>query len=432
MLNIKLDDGRNHIFRFFSYVSGTMLYVIGILHFFVENWAFFGFVDLFFGTIVFINYFLFKEKSFSMDFLNILFLSISTLLITKGGLYQTGIYWVIGLPALFFISSGIKKGIIFSLIEILMVVGAIIFKEFGVVEVVYSTGELIMAIIVASILVISIYIYEYNIEKQAEKQQALIEEIQILNTSLQEKVDDAIKEIQEKDQMILAQSKFAVMGEMISMIAHQWRQPLNNLSLILMHMGLKVELNDIQSDDFKESMKKAETTLQHLSKTIDDFRELMKPIKNEFTFSVEDYIQKALELNESQMINNDIKVTLNNENNFQIVGKPNEFLQVVLNLMSNAKDALQNVENREINIYITNDEEKNYIHFCDNGMGIKEEYIEKIFEPYFSTKSKNGTGIGLYMSRVIIEKMNGKIYYKNIDNKTCFVLEFERDKGDKK
>jgi signal transduction histidine kinase len=427
-IHIKLDDKRKDVFRFFSYFTGITFYIIAILHFALDKWIFFGVVDFFLGSLVFINYLFFREKSFSMDILNLQFIIVSILLVMQGGLYETGIYWVIGFPAVFFISSGVKKGIIYSLIEISILVMAIILKELNIIDVFYSIGQLAFAILVVSILATAVYIYEYNIEKQYEKQQALISEIRSFNISLQEKVDNAITEIQEKDQLILTQSRFAVMGEMLSMIAHQWRQPLNSLSLILMNMDLKIELKETDTKEFKDSMAKAEDTIQHLSKTIDDFRELINPIKNEFTFSVENYIKKSLSLNESQMINHNIKVNLITGNDFNIVGKANEFLQVVLNLMSNSKDALEEIENREITIYIENNDKKNYIHFCDNGVGIKEENSEKIFEPYFSTKSKNGTGIGLYMSRVIIEKMNGKIYYKKVNNKTCFILEF--DEGD--
>jgi signal transduction histidine kinase len=425
-IKIKLDDKRKDVFRFFSYFSSITFYIIGILHFILQQWVLFGFIDILLGTFILINYIFFKEKAFAVDILSIQFIAISVLLIIEGGLYQTGIYWVIGFPAIFFISSGVTKGIVYSLIQIFILVNFIIFKELEIAYVFYSAGQLVFAAIVSSILATSVYIYEYNIEKQYEQQQSLISEIQSFNIALQEKINEAVDELKEKDKLILTQSRFAVMGEMISMIAHQWRQPLNNLSLILMNMDLKMELGESNTKEFKDSMNKAENTIQHLSKTIDDFRELINPIKHEFTFNVDDYINRALSLNESQMINNDIQVTFINSDSFKIVGKANEFLQVILNLMSNSKDALINVENKEIVISLAQKNSKNYIYFCDNGSGVKAEYKEKIFEPYFSTKSKNGTGIGLYMSKVIIEKMGGRIYYELRDSKTCFVLEFDK------
>ena len=432
-IDIKLDNGRKDIFRFFSYFIVVVYYGVSVLHFVLGKRIFFGFLDLILGSIVLLNYLLLKDKKFSMDILNIQFIIISFFLLSKGGIYHMGMNWMVVFPAIFFISAGVKKGIFYSFIEISLLVLFIILKHFNIIEIFYSEEQLAFAILITSILAIAIYIYEVNIEKQAKKQQELINEIQNFNIQLQEKIDDKVKEIQQKDQLILTQSKFAIMGEMLSMIAHQWRQPLNNLSLLLMNIEVKIELNEIDTKDFRESMSKAENTIQHLSGTIDDFRELMKPTKNKFSFSVAQYIKKALELSESQMINHNVNVKFVEKDDFTLLGNANEFMQIILNLISNSKDALENVDSKEIDIIIYSQENKKIIKFCDNGSGIKDEFKEKIFEPYFSTKSKNGTGIGLYMSKVLIEKMNGHICYKNIENKTCFVLEFgENDlKGEK-
>jgi len=270
------------------------------------------------------------------------------------------------------------------------------------------------------------------------------DELAELNKNLEKRVEEEVNIRREKERMLVHQSKMASMGEMIGAIAHQWRQPLNTLSLI--SMGIKEYFNSGKLDKkrLNAEMDKIANQLQFMSKTIDDFRNFFKPDKNREPFDVAESIQDVITLLSSQIVKHDIEVNFSclidgelkaridmdeNRNSFQgfkayINGFKNEFKQVVLNIVNNAKDAI--IEKncvRKIDISLNVAKGKVIIKIKDNGGGIPEEIIERIFDPYFSTKGDNGTGMGLEMSKTIIEKnMMGSIDVKNVceeDEREC-------------
>jgi PAS domain S-box-containing protein len=227
-----------------------------------------------------------------------------------------------------------------------------------------------------------------------------------------------ISEIKNKDKMLLQQTKMAAMGEMIGNIAHQWRQPLNIISTTTTGIKLKIDFGSLDIQELKNELDTVNHTVQHLSKTIDDFRNFFKSEKEMKRFSIQTSIEKNLKLLEGMFKMNDIQVVLGHIDDCTIQNYENEFIQAILNILNNAKDALLNKKSQRC-IFIDIEQQQNSVVLSikDNGGGVDENVISKIFEPYFTTKHKsNGTGIGLYMTHQIIhQSMQGKI---EVFNKT--------------
>ena len=243
---------------------------------------------------------------------------------------------------------------------------------------------------------------------------------------LENRVSEELHKNKEQEILLLKQSRLAQMGEMIAMIAHQWRQPLNNLSLsnqLLISKYNKNKLDDVAMDMFKNNSKKQIT---HMSKTIDDFRNFFKPDQQKQNFVVNDVIRELIQITGGVYEANRIEVIFSYEKDFYTYGYPNELGQAILNIINNAKDALveKDQEVKTITITLTSKDEDICIAIEDNAGGIPEDIIDKIFDPYFSTKeSKNGTGLGLYMSKmIIIDKIDGKIFCKNAKNGARFEI----------
>ena len=227
------------------------------------------------------------------------------------------------------------------------------------------------------------------------------------------------KELEEKtknQQLMLAEeSKKAAMGEMITMIAHQWRQPLNNVNLLTYFIRDNIENDKISKEQLVEISTDMKTQIEYLSKTIDDFTNFINPRKVLHEFFLEEAIDKTLNIVKGPLEKRDIKV-VKNIVNIKIDGIENEFMQVLLNLFNNAKDSLENKEGeRFIFINAKKINNKLILTIKDNAGGIPKEILSRIFEPYFTTKHKqNGTGIGLYMSELIIKQYkNGSLIATN-------------------
>lgn len=223
-----------------------------------------------------------------------------------------------------------------------------------------------------------------------------------------------------RQQNIIAQkSKMAAMGEMIGHIAHQWRQPLSSISTSATGMKLQKELNILEDKNLIDGLEQINKSVQYLSQTIDDFRNFYKPNKNKTEFYVLDTVDKVINLTNSQFSSNGIKIIKSGEN-IKINTYENELIQVIINLLNNARDELlkKDFEDEKlifINVYKKN--KKLFLEIKDNARGVSTQIIDKIFEAYFTTKNDvEGTGIGLYMSNEIITKsMKGKISVSNIE-----------------
>ncbi len=253
---------------------------------------------------------------------------------------------------------------------------------------------------------------------------------------LEDKIKDEIEKNKRKEQAMLQQSRFAQMGEMISMIAHQWRQPLAAISAISASLEMKANLNKLDNITVQQKTRNISDLSQHLSHTIDDFRNFFKPNKEKRETHYSEIVSSVLDIMGDSIHNKNIQIIqeLNCHESFSTY--TNELRQVVLNLIKNAEDVLvdKKVEDPYIKIATFNENNNWILTISDNGGGIPEAYINKVFDPYFSTKeAKDGTGLGLYMSKTIIEDhCGGEISVSNTVEGAVFkiMISEEKDKDE--
>lgn len=238
-----------------------------------------------------------------------------------------------------------------------------------------------------------------------------------------------LEELHEKEQLLLQQSRQAAMGEMIGNIAHQWRQPLNALGLLTQRIGVFYDTPNFDKKFLDNSIAKSMKIITHMSKTIDDFRNYFKPEKEKAEFSVIEAIHTTLSLLEGSFQNPLICIEIEEHDNSAIYGYQNEFAQVVLNILNNARDAIieRQIADPVIRIKVCSTHESTIVTLADNCGGIPEEIISKIFDPYFTTKGpQHGTGLGLFMSKTIIEKnMGGRLSVRNTPDGAEFRIEVD-------
>jgi signal transduction histidine kinase len=248
---------------------------------------------------------------------------------------------------------------------------------------------------------------------------AAIEAI-LFSLALSYKMRMLAKEKEEQKELLVHQSKLASMGEMIGNIAHQWRQPLTHLSYTFMNIKEAQKHNDLNDAYLTKKIDEANVQLDFMSQTIDDFKDFYVPNKEKETFSISQATQETLDIMKNTFKHNDIEVELIIKEDSTLHNYKNEYKQVLLNLLSNAKDVL--VERATKSPHITIVIDNNTIHVRDNAGGIKEDVLKRIYEPYFSTKEGN-SGIGLYMSKMIVERnMGGTLNVKNRQEGACFTL----------
>lgn len=267
----------------------------------------------------------------------------------------------------------------------------------------------------------TIELYETN--KELESNRVELEE---LNINLDKKVRAEVDKRTTQEGLLIQQSRLAAMGEMLGNIAHQWRQPLSVVTTAA--TGIKVEKEFGLSSEAAE-IEKLDTiikTSKYLSSTIEDFSNFFKPNKSRVDFNIKDRVEQSLELVSASLNFNHITVVKDYGNIEKVYGFPNEYSQAILNILTNAKDILVEKEIKEPIIKIRTYEQNNkgYLEVEDNAGGIDESILEKIFDPYFTTKHQSqGTGIGLYMSKMIIEQnMNGKLEVKNGSSGAIFLI----------
>lgn len=257
-------------------------------------------------------------------------------------------------------------------------------------------------------------------------QREYIDKLNHLNDTLTDKVESALSEARLKDRLFVQQSRLAAMGEMIEQIAHQWRQPLNTLALINQDMYVKHKLGKCDDTCFDESHQNIDHHLQYLSKTIDDFRNFYKTDKSKSLENIGDLAAEALKLSEIFLKFAKIKTTLNITTTQRVNIAKNEMIQVLMNLIKNAHDAIleQKIKEGAITIDIERSDHGIKISVRDNAGGIAPNVIEKIFDIYFTTKDpEEGSGLGLHMSKYIIEEsFGGNIWVENINGGACFII----------
>jgi two-component system CheB/CheR fusion protein len=231
-------------------------------------------------------------------------------------------------------------------------------------------------------------------------------------------------ENKEKEKALIIQSKLASMGEMIGAIAHQWRQPLNALTIRIQKLKHNYEKDEIDEEFIKKFVHDNKGTIDFMSKTIDNFRNFFRIDKHKSDFDIKSAIEEVVQMLSVQLENHNINLSFTGES-FVSCGYKTEFQQVILNIINNSKDIL--MQNSIKTPTISIDIKDNIVQIADNGGGIDKEIIDRIFEPYFTTKDQGrGTGMGLYMSKMIIEdNMHGKLSVKNSDIGAIFTIELE-------
>lgn len=268
-----------------------------------------------------------------------------------------------------------------------------------------------------------------DISERKEAQERLARKSQLLeelNQSLEKRVGQAILELRQRDQVLYQQSRLAAMGEMIQNIAHQWRQPLNTLGLTIQQLPLFYDTDHFSKEILDKTVGDAMGLILHMSKTIDDFRSFFKPDKEKEDFNVSRVVSSALSLVKASFDSSQIQIVMNCMDDPVIHGYQNEYTQVILNILSNAKEALMAGKTGKPQVIITTSSEdgRSVVTISDNAGGIPEEIIAKVFDPHFSTKGPQGTGIGLFMAQNIIERsMNGRLSVRNTEVGAEFRIE---------
>lgn len=277
---------------------------------------------------------------------------------------------------------------------------------------------------------------ELNYEMVQQHEKIMIQSIALekVNKTLEERVKVELEKNREKELLLMQQSRHASMGEMIGNIAHQWRQPLNAIAVIIQNFQEAHDYNELNAEYVSTKVKKAMEIINFMSQTIDSFRHFFKPDKEKVVFEIEEVVSNTISFIDASFKNSNIQIKINKAKGLYVLGFPNEFSQVILNILNNAKDVLieRYIVDPIVSIDIFERNKKAFIRIADNAGGIHPESMNKIFEPYFTTKEEDkGTGLGLYMSKMIIERnMQGRIFVDNNKEGAEFVIEIDLYKRD--
>jgi DNA-binding response OmpR family regulator len=270
------------------------------------------------------------------------------------------------------------------------------------------------------VLKVDLWIDYCNKGKELEEKS---EALRKMNENLQQLVEEEVEKNRVKERLLFMQSRHAQMGEMIAMIAHQWRQPLNAIGSAVSLMRQKIRMGRFDEQMAEDIAMKIQRYVEYLSETIDDFRNFFKPDNEKSVTDFDTITRKALDLTGDSLASRGISIRKEIGRADTFVAYENELVQVVINLLKNAEDVLveRRVEKPTITIAIDGDK----LQVRDNGGGIEDEVIERIFDPYFSTKSKKeGTGLGLYMVKLIVEEhCGGRVSVRNVDGGAEFTID---------
>ena len=245
-----------------------------------------------------------------------------------------------------------------------------------------------------------------------------------LTKTLERKIEEKTKENAIKDRLMIHQARLAELGEMIGNIAHQWRHPLTRLSLILQNIKAFNKKGVLSNQKLEQMLNSAKEQIFFMSDTIDNFKDFYKPLPYDAKFTLEEAYKKVIDIVGYDLQHKNIEISYTQEDEIELFGNQNQLSQVLLNLITNARDALieNKIKNPRIEIYAKKEKNNYILTIKDNAKGIKDKDLKKIFKAYFSTK-KHGTGIGLYMVATIIEnKFKGKIEVKNTKEGAIFKI----------
>ncbi|MDA3946851.1 MAG: ATP-binding protein [Helicobacteraceae bacterium] len=295
----------------------------------------------------------------------------------------------------------------------------------------YYGGDTHLIIAFASVVAITILTatgsdYYLKLKKIIE----LSVQLKMFNTALEERVRTEVQKNVDKDIQLMHQARLAQMGEMINLIAHQWRQPLHIIATAATDMDLKIKLHSLDNETSKKHIETINALTQHLSSTIDDFRDFFKVTKVKETTSFKAVVDATLNIVGEYIGNKHITIKTDIKNSDTFKSYPNELKQVLLNLLKNAQDVLleRKIDDAWISIRTFCDEQHLYLEVCDNAGGVPEAILDQIFDAYITSKSQEeGTGLGLYMSKIIIEEhCSGRLAVRNTEEGACFTIRLQK------
>jgi PAS domain S-box-containing protein len=259
------------------------------------------------------------------------------------------------------------------------------------------------------------------VEKELAVKQLQLEE---LNRSLEARIQRAVDELRAKDQILITQNRHAAMGEVIGNVAHQWRQPLHTLAMLIANVRDASRAGELDAAAIERAASDATRLLQRMSSTINDFRDFLMPDKERRPFSVVKQVNDAVRLLDATFGDAGIRVDVAAPEDATVFGYANEYSQVVVNLLTNARQAIQSTRKEHgcVSIQLSSDASEAVLTVRDNGGGVPGDLLDRIFEPYFSTKL-GGTGLGLYMSRGLVERnLGGILEARNVDGGAEFLI----------
>ena len=255
-------------------------------------------------------------------------------------------------------------------------------------------------------------------------------ELEEHNKELEQKIKEEVAKNREKDKLMFQQAKLASMGEMLGNISHQWRQPLMEISSIFLPIEAKINMDiPLDNKEILDSIEKLNDVTKYMSNTIDDFKNFFLKEKEKINFEILEQINSTVNIISSSLKLHDIKLDIIIQRNTQMLGYKNEYSQVLINIINNARDVLvqRSIKNPKITITISENKNNIITKIEDNAGGIKFTPIEKIFDPFFTYEKINGSGIGLFMSKLIIENnMNGKLEVSNNKKGAIFTATIPR------
>jgi signal transduction histidine kinase len=274
--------------------------------------------------------------------------------------------------------------------------------------------------------------YTHNIPKEFLERNDEVGEFHNAILAIQSELKHEAELNREKDVFMIYQSKQAKIGEMVGNISHQWKQPLNTINLILTNLYEEYKYQELDEKEFEKTINTLRKIVDNMADTIKDFTDFLKPSKENTKFDLAESIHLVLDLMEVSLKYNQISIKVDLEPDIRIMGLHNEFAHVLFNVLNNARDAIveSKVEDKYISIRTFSKDKEVIIEIHNTGNQIPDETLEKLFQPYFTTKGdKDGTGVGLYISRIIVEqRMNGKINLENVEDGVCCRIMLNTDK----
>lgn len=383
-----------------------------------------AFIDLNTALLSFINLKIPKAYHTCSHKINVFILigvSLLIYLLFVGGTARTGWLWVLMFPPFVFLLDTKKEGVRWVVsFAIILLLLTLLQYFYGVTT--YTHTELFILLLVYGLVTYLLYLFKKEVNYYSDQ-------LKSVNAVLEKRVENEIAKNKQKDEILSNQAKQAQMGEMISMIAHQWRQPLNAISAAAINLNLQNRMHITSEEFIQEKSQFIQKKTLEMSEVIDTFMEFVKPEQESKTFFPLKAIHKALSMIGSQLSNHDITIEVNHTKGFetyQLNGVINLLEQIILNLLTNSRDAFNDHPDREEKKITLFGDENGFIIFEDNAGGIPETIQDKVFNPYFTTKEQGkGTGLGLYLSRKIMRNhFSGELSYQSTESGSRFILRF--------